>query len=222
MGLLYQIKQTWSPKFFLSTIWPSFEKRNNKRLCCFDIKRLTSCRITMKRSQDHSQKTQRPGTIDSDKKCANMLLRVRKQNTLFEKFVCIFRSKEIVLLAESEYSSKRFFTIRKLQIGFSKSTPGVMIKDLLFFGWAIAFFSKQLPRRLIRFNSTDPINYKRNCQKSYWSCLDLHVAGFFCLKWSKTFKTFWKKERLDFFLPKSNNLDSCCGVNNLWVLKKSF
>ena len=140
MGLLYQIKQTWSPKFFLSTIWPSFEKRNNKRLCCFDIKRLTSCRITMKRSQDHSQKTQRPGTIDSDKKCANMLLRVRKQNTLFEKFVCIFRSKEIVLLAESEYSSKRFFTIRKLQIGFSKSTPGVMIKDLLFFGWAIAFF----------------------------------------------------------------------------------
>ena len=73
----------------------------------------------MKRFQDHSQKTQRPGTLDSDKKCANMLLRVRKQTTVFEKVVCSFQSKVIVLLAESEYSSKCFFTIRKLQIGFS-------------------------------------------------------------------------------------------------------
>ena len=73
----------------------------------------------MKRSQDHSQKTQRPGTLDSDKKYANMLLRIRKQTTLFEKNVCSFQSKVMVLLAESKYSSKRFFTIRKLQIGFS-------------------------------------------------------------------------------------------------------
>ena len=95
-------------------------KKIIERLQCFDIKCSTSCQITVKKSHKHSQKTQRTGKLDSEKKFMQLCFLVSESKVLsLKELFVVFNAKVIVFLAESGYSSQRFVENKKLQLGLS-------------------------------------------------------------------------------------------------------